>query len=147
MWTRIRNKIYNIYACRVWHSRARRIGLDGLDCAWWKFQEGGLEGRPNPSPLVQNHPLLCVHIILFLSADTASTNSTCLPHAARFISGVPANHVSPITPLGLLKLCVSCSLVSMIILITCLVVFWVGLIEREVPPVLVVSVLYLLSGI
>jgi hypothetical protein len=44
------------------------------------------------------------------------------------------------------NLSISCSLVSMIILITCLVVFWVGLIEREVPPVLVVSVLYLLSG-
>ena len=44
------------------------------------------------------------------------------------------------------NLSISCSLVSLIILGTNLVVFWIGLIEREVPPVLVVSVLYLLSG-
>ena len=47
---------------------------------------------------------------------------------------------------GMRNLSISCSLVSLIILGTSLVVFWIGLIEREVPPVLVVSVLYLLSG-
>ena len=47
---------------------------------------------------------------------------------------------------GMRNLSISCSLVSLIILGTNLVVFWIGLIEREVPPVLVVSVLYLLSG-
>ena len=47
---------------------------------------------------------------------------------------------------GMRNLSISCSLVSLIILGASLVVFWIGLIEREVPPVLVVSVLYLLSG-
>ncbi len=41
---------------------------------------------------------------------------------------------------------ISCSVVCLIILISCLLIFWVGLIERQVPPVLVVSVLYLLAG-
>ena len=44
------------------------------------------------------------------------------------------------------NLSISCSLVSLIILGTSLVVFWIGLVQGEVPPVLVVSVLYLLSG-
>ena len=44
------------------------------------------------------------------------------------------------------NLSISCSLVCLIILVACLVVFWVGLIERQVPPVLVVSVLYILAG-
>ena len=47
---------------------------------------------------------------------------------------------------GMRNLSISCSLVSLIILGTSLVVFWIGLFQREVPPVLVVSVLYLLSG-
>ena len=47
---------------------------------------------------------------------------------------------------GMRNLSISCSLVSLIILGTSLVVFWIGLVQREVPPVLVVSVLYLLSG-
>ena len=52
----------------------------------------------------------------------------------------------PLSLEGMRNLSISCSLVSMIILGASLVVFWIGLIEREVPPVLVVSVLYLLSG-
>ena len=47
---------------------------------------------------------------------------------------------------GMQNLSISCSLVCLIILVACLVVFWVGLIERQVPPVLVVSVLYILAG-
>ena len=48
--------------------------------------------------------------------------------------------------LGMQNLSISCSLVCLIILVACLLVFWIGLIERQVPPVLVVSVLYLLAG-
>lgn len=44
------------------------------------------------------------------------------------------------------NLSIACSLVCLIIVLACLVVFWVGIIERQVPPVLVVSVLYLLAG-
>ena len=47
---------------------------------------------------------------------------------------------------GMRNLSISCSLTSLILLGTSLVVFWIGLVQREVPPVLVVSVLYLLSG-
>ena len=47
---------------------------------------------------------------------------------------------------GMQNLSISCSLVCLIILLSCLIVFWVGLVERQVPPVLVVSVLYLLAG-
>lgn len=45
------------------------------------------------------------------------------------------------------NLCISCSLVCLIILLAGLVVFWIGLIERQVPPVFVVSVLYLLAAV
>ncbi len=48
--------------------------------------------------------------------------------------------------LGMQNLSIACSLVSLIILVSCLLIFWIGLIERQVPPVLVVSVLYLLAG-
>ena len=47
---------------------------------------------------------------------------------------------------GLQNLCISSSLVCVIILIASLVVFWVGFILRQVPPVLIVSVLYVLAG-
>ena len=47
---------------------------------------------------------------------------------------------------GLLNLCISSSLVCLIILCACLIVFWAGLAEKQVPPVLVVSVLFVLSG-
>ncbi len=47
---------------------------------------------------------------------------------------------------GMQNLAISCSVVCLIILVACLLVFWVGLIERQVPPILVVSVLYLLAG-
>jgi len=44
------------------------------------------------------------------------------------------------------NLSISCSLVCLIILGAALVVLWVGLIERQVPPVLVSAVLYFLAG-
>ena len=47
---------------------------------------------------------------------------------------------------GLQNLCISSSLVCVIILLASLVVFWVGFILRQVPPVLIVSVLYVLAG-
>ena len=47
---------------------------------------------------------------------------------------------------GMQNMAISCSLVCLIILLACLLIFWVGLIERQVPPILVVSVLYLLAG-
>lgn len=49
--------------------------------------------------------------------------------------------------LGLQNLCISSSVVCVIILCASLVVFWVGFILRQVPPVLIVSVLYVLAGI
>ncbi|TRY68902.1 hypothetical protein TCAL_09652 [Tigriopus californicus] len=45
------------------------------------------------------------------------------------------------------NLSISCSLVCLIVLLSGLVVFWIGLIERQVPPVFVVSVLYLLAAV
>lgn len=47
---------------------------------------------------------------------------------------------------GLQNLCISSSVVCVIILLASLVVFWVGFILRQVPPVLIVSVLYVLAG-
>jgi len=49
--------------------------------------------------------------------------------------------------LRLQNLCISSSLVCIIILSACLVVFWVGFILRQVPPVLIVSVLYVLAAV
>lgn len=47
---------------------------------------------------------------------------------------------------GLLNLCISSSLVCLILLGACLLVFWAGLAKKQVPPVLVVSVIFVLSG-
>ena len=44
------------------------------------------------------------------------------------------------------NLCVSCSLVCLILLAASIFVFWVGIIQKQVPPVFVVSVLYILAG-
>ena len=47
---------------------------------------------------------------------------------------------------GMRNLCVSCSLVCLILLAASIFVFWVGIFKKQVPPVFVVSVLYILAG-
>ena len=56
-------------------------------------------------------------------------------------------HVCPIYILiGMRNLCVSCSLVCIILLSSCLIVFMVGFAQKQVPPIVIVSVLYILAG-
>ena len=47
---------------------------------------------------------------------------------------------------GLQNLCISTSVVCLIILLGTLIVFWLGFCLRSVPPVLIASVLYVLAG-
>ena len=48
--------------------------------------------------------------------------------------------------IGMRNLCVSCSLVCIILLSSCLIVFMVGFAQKQVPPIVIVSVLYILAG-
>ncbi len=47
---------------------------------------------------------------------------------------------------GMRNLCVSCSLVCIILLSSSLLVFMVGFAQKQVPPIVIVSVLYILAG-
>ena len=61
--------------------------------------------------------------------------------SAIFIYGFPIYIL-----IGMRNLCVSCSLVCIILLSSCLIVFMVGFAQKQVPPIVIVSVLYILAG-
>ena len=59
---------------------------------------------------------------------------------------IPNTYILFFSLSGMRNLCVSCSLVCLILLSSSFLVFMVGFAQKQVPPIVIVSVLYILAG-